>query len=133
MVADIAELEILDASECKRNNVQKKDSILISPVADGTAKLSGRDFEVRESLYGRSNLFRVKISEPTDETKDDAEARIDFWPMEGDFIDRHHVEPPFQLNVLKEDTFPIPLKYIDVTRTAHTNLDVLQESRIDDS
>ena len=76
---------------------------LISPVADGTAKLSGRDFEVRESLYGRSNLFGVKISEPTDETKDDAEARNDFWLME-DFIDRHHVEPPFQLNVLKEDT-----------------------------
>ena len=26
---------------------------------------------------------------------------------------------------------PIPLKYFDVTRTTHTNLDVLQESRID--
>ena len=32
----------------------------------------------------------------------------------------------------KEETFPIPLKYIDVTRTTNTNLDVLQESRIDD-
>ena len=27
---------------------------------------------------------------------------------------------------------PIPLKYIDVTRTTHTNLDVKQEKRIDD-
>ena len=33
----------------------------------------------------------------------------------------------------KEETFPIPLKYIDVTRATHTNLDVLQEKRFDDS
>ena len=26
----------------------------------------------------------------------------------------------------------LPLKYIDVTRTTHTNLDVLQESRLED-
>ena len=31
-----------------------------------------------------------------------------------------------------EESFPIPLKYIDVSRTTHTNLDVMQESRIDD-
>ena len=31
----------------------------------------------------------------------------------------------------KEETFPIPLKCIDVTRTTRTKLDVLQESRID--
>ena len=28
--------------------------------------------------------------------------------------------------------FPVPLKYFDVSRTAHTNLDVKQEKRIDD-
>ena len=33
---------------------------------------------------------------------------------------------------LREESFPIPLKYIDVTRTTHTNLDVKQEKRIDD-
>ena len=32
----------------------------------------------------------------------------------------------------KEETCPIPLKHIDVTRATCTNLDVLQESRIDD-
>ena len=32
----------------------------------------------------------------------------------------------------REESFPIPLKYIDVSRTTHTNLDVLQERRIDD-
>ena len=33
----------------------------------------------------------------------------------------------------QEETFPIPLKYIDVTRSTHTDLDVLQEERIDDN
>ena len=52
--------------------------------------------------------------------------------MEGDFIDRHHVEPRVQLYVPKEESFTIPLKYIDVTRTTHANLDMLQEKPIDD-
>ena len=65
------------------------------------------------------------------ETKDDAEARDDFWSMEGHFIDRYHLEPRIQLCVPKEESFSIPLKYIDVTRSTHTNLDVMQEKRID--
>ena len=32
----------------------------------------------------------------------------------------------------REESFPIPLKYIDVSRTTHTNLDVKQVKRIDD-
>ena len=31
----------------------------------------------------------------------------------------------------KEETFPIPLKYIDVTRSTYTDLDVMQEKRVD--
>ena len=70
-------------------------------------------------------------SQPTEPT-DDAEARADFWSVQGDFIYRHHNEPRGQLYVSKEETFPIPLKYIDVTRSTHSDLDVLQEKRIDD-
>ena len=44
----------------------------------------------------------------------------------------HHIEPRVKLYSLREESFPIPLKYIDVTRTTHTNLDVKQEKRIDD-
>ena len=51
---------------------------------------------------------------------------------QGSFIYRHHVEPRVKLYSPKEESFPIPLKYIDVTRTTHTNLDVKQEKRIDD-
>ena len=32
-------------------------------------------------------------------------------------------------SVPKEETFPIPVKYIDVTRSTHADLDVLQEKR----
>ena len=63
---------------------------------------------------------------------DGAEALNDFWSIQGDFIYRHHNEPRVQLYVPKEKTFPIPLKYIDVTRSSDTNLDGLQEKRIDD-
>ena len=45
---------------------------------------------------------------------------------------RHHVEPRVKLYSPREKSFPGPLKYIDVSRTTHTNLDVIQENRIDD-
>ena len=61
-----------------------------------------------------------------------SEARNDFWSMSGNFIYRHHVEPRVKLYSPREESFPIPLKYIDVSRTTHTNLDVEQERRIDD-
>ena len=40
--------------------------------------------------------------------------------------------PRVKLYSPREESFPIPLKYIDVSRTTHTNLDVKQEKRIDD-
>ena len=52
--------------------------------------------------------------------------------MSGSFINRHHVEPRVKLHSPREESFPIPLKCIDVSRTSHTNLDVKQEKRIDD-
>ena len=108
----------------------------ILPIADETAKLSGRDEGVPESTLRRDqpvmgedlreviqgNSERSQLTE----TKDDAEARNDFWSIEGDFIYRHHVEPRVQLYVPKEETCPIPLKYTNVTR------DVLQERCTDD-
>ena len=48
-----------------------------------------------------------------------------------DFICRHHVEPRVKLYMPKEESFFIPFKYIDVTRTTHTSLDVLLEKHND--
>ena len=37
------------------------------------------------------------------------------------------MEPRVKLYMPKEESFPIPLKYIDVSRTTHANLDVKQD------
>ena len=105
-------------------------------------KLSGRDHELREPTPRREQTVRSedfsgelqgepKGSQPT-EPKDDADACADFWSIQGDFIYRHHNETRVQLNVSLGETFPIPRKYIDVTRSTHTNLDRMQEKRVDD-
>ena len=36
------------------------------------------------------------------------------------------------ISIAIEESFPIPLKYIDVTRNTHTSLDVWLENNIDD-
>ena len=72
------------------------------------------------------------LPQPHDSFPDAGEVMKDFWSMSGNFIYRHHVEPRVKLYSPREESFPIPLKYIDVTRTTHTNLDVKQEKRIDD-
>ena len=147
MIAYLEELEKLDASQTYPLRINAKEVLMsqkgdevIFPVADGTAKLSGRDYDVREPTLRREQTENLSgelqgepgESQPTESTND-AEARADFWSIQGDFIHRHHNEPRVQLHVPKEETFPIPLKYIDVARSSHTDLDVLQEKRIDDS
>ena len=77
--------------------------------------------------------FHVEAEEPQPtESRDDIEARRDFWSIQGDFIHRHHIESRVQLHVPKEETLPIPLKYVDVMRSTHTDLDAAQEKRTDD-
>ena len=45
---------------------------------------------------------------------------------------RHHVVPKVKVYVPTEESFPIPLKYIDVTRTTKTSLDVFLEKNTED-
>ena len=73
------------------------------------------------------------LSPPHDSFPDAGDAMNDFWSMSVNFMNRHHVEPRVKLYSPREEPFPIPPKYIDVSRTTHTNLDVMQESRIDDN
>ena len=69
--------------------------------------------------------FRIRrvFSPPHDSFPDAGEAMNDFWFMSGNFIYHHHVEPRVKLYSPREESFPIPLKYIDVSRITHTNLD----------
>ena len=120
---------------------QPENDECVFPFADGTAKLSGRDYEFREPTPRREQSERRKVfseklrgvtreSQRTEST-DDAEARGDFGSIQGDFICRHHTEPRVQLHAPKEETFHIPLKYIDVTKSTRIDLDVMQEKKND--
>ena len=75
-------------------------------------------------FLGESEGF---LPPPHDSFLDAGEAINGFWSISGNFIYRHHV-----VYSSREESFLIPLKYIDVTRTTHTNLDLMQERRIDD-
>ena len=88
-------------------------------------------------IRGESHLDFLGESEgslppPHDSFPDAGEAINDLWSISKNFIYRHHVEPRVKLYSPREESFPIPLKYIDVSRTTRTNLDVEQERRIDD-
>ena len=142
---------MMDASEIYSERLNAKEVIFpkengnfIFPVADGRIKLSGGDQELRTStlirprpIQGDGHVDFLGESEgsfplPQDSLPDASEAINDFWSMSGNFMYRHHVEPRVKLYSPREESFPIPLKYTDVTRTTHTNLDVKQERRIDD-
>ena len=95
LVADMEELDMMDASDiyprrikAKEGLISQKDGEFVFPFADGTAKLSGRDDEFRvptpwrHQLVSSENLSGEIQAEPTD----DAEARKDFWSIQGDFI-----------------------------------------------
>ena len=78
------------------------------------------------------DLEEVRKSQPRDELLDDRDACNDLWSIEGNFRYRHRVGPRVQLYVPQEESFPKPLRYIDVVRTTQTTLGVLQECRKDD-
>ena len=50
-----------------------------------------RSEDLSGELQGEPEGFQLT------ETKDDAEARANFWSIQGDFIHRHHIEPRVQL------------------------------------
>ena len=85
----------------------------------------------RKSSYFLGKSER-SLPPPHDSLPDINEAIHDFWSMSRIFTCRHHVEPRVKLYSSREESFPTPLKYIDVTRTTHTNFDVMPERRIDD-
>ena len=87
--------------------------------------------EEQEILWGESGGLSSPWPHQADSTQNDAEAKK-IWYITGDFIYRHHVEPRVKLYMPKEESLPILLKYIDVTRTTHTSLDVLLEKHIED-
>ena len=101
MVADLEELETMDASEIYLKRLNAKEVIFpkgggnfVFPVADGRIELPGGDQELRTStlirgrpIRGESHLDFLGESEgslppPHDSFPDDGEAINDFWSME---------------------------------------------------
>ena len=152
VAADIEELEQMDASEIYANRLNAKEVLtpmsgekFVFPIADGTVKVSGGDQRLRTStlIRGRpergeeqGNLQRESDGSSSTPIRDsswyDGDAGIVFWSISGNFIYCHHVESRVKLYAPKEESFPIPLKYIDVTRSAETSLGVLLEKNIED-
>ena len=151
LIADLEVLETMDASEIYSKRLNAKEVIFpkekgefIFPIADGRIKPPGGDQDLRTStlrrqrpVRGESHLDFLGESEgslppPHDSFPDAGEGFHDFLSMSGNFIYRHYVEPRVKLYSPREESFPIPLKNIDVCRTTCTNLDVKQEKRMDD-
>ena len=120
MVADIEELETMDASEIysKRLNAKevifpKENANFIFPAADGRIKFVGGDQELRTSTLIRDHPIRGEgkrdflgesqgspLSPPQDSYPDAGEAINDFWSMSGNFIYREHFEHRVKLHSL---------------------------------
>ena len=140
LIADLEELETMDASEIYSKRLNAKEVIFpkqgefIFPVADGRIKPLGGDQDLRTStlirprpIQGEGHVDFLGESEgslppPHDSFPDAGEAINDFWSMSGNFIYRHRVEPRVKLYSPRED----------VSRTTRTNLDVEQKRRTDD-
>ena len=107
LVADLEELETMDASERLNTKevVFSKQGEFIFPIADGRIKPLGGDQDLRTStlvrhrpIQGESDIDFLGESEgslppPQDSFPDASEAVNDFWSKSGNFIYRHHVEP----------------------------------------
>ena len=128
LISDLKDLEKLDAPNIYPRRINAKEVLIRQkdrfPIADDTAKLSGRDYEFREPTQSRKPTVRSEDlsgeiqggsgeSQPAEPTED-AEARADFWSVQGDLIYRHQIEPRVHLYVPKEETFPNSTK-IDVS------------------
>ena len=83
--------------------ITQKDDEFIFTVADSTANLAGRDYEFPEPTPRREQTVRSEDLngefqgeqgelQPS-ESKDDAEARADFWSIQGDFKTRFRILP----------------------------------------
>ena len=141
LVADIEELEQMDASEIHARRLNAKEVLTpmknekcVFPIAHGTVKISGKDQVLRTSTFIRDSPDRGEeqgnlqvesdgsSSTPLqDSSWNDGEARNDSWSISGNIIYRHHLEPRVKLYVPREESFPIPLHFFDVTRTADTS------------
>ena len=149
LIADLEDFEKLDASEiyprrinAKEILIRQKDDEFTFSVADGTAKLSGRDCEFREMHSKAGQLQGARISAENfmvnreSLNRQKPQMTLKPVPTSGRFKVTSSVVITMNLGLNstcpRKEHSPTPLKYTDVTRSTPTDLDVLQEKRIDD-
>ena len=99
----------------------------LNPGASGTSRSTRNSSRIIQiKWYSSSNPFKTTQRGMTRKQK-----MTSGQSQENSFIVITLI-PRVKLYVPKEETFPIPLKYIDVTRTTHTSQDVLLEKHIED-
>ena len=139
MVADIEDLEKMDAPEIHAKRLNAKEVITpnivdecVFPVADQTVKLSGGDQVLRTSTLIRDHSEKTFLENQTglhqqyDKTHRMMMVKPGVFSGKSlDYIYRHHVEPRVKPYVPQEETFPIPYKKFGVTRSTNTTLDVM--------
>ena len=110
-------------------------------IADGTEKLTGRDYEFRVPTPRRDELVRSEDlsgeiqGESGSLNQQNQQMTMKPLPTFGRFKVTSSIAITLNLEfnyVPKEETLPVLLKYIDVTWSTHTDLDVLQEKKMDD-
>ena len=129
LVADIEELETMDASEnllektqCERGDFSKKnENLFFQSQMDEPKPLEEIKIWEHPPWYG-SDPFKKRVMltflgesegslpQSQDSFPDVGEAINDFWSMSGHFTYRHHVEPRVTVYSPREESFPIPLK-----------------------
>ena len=154
LVPDIEKMEEMDASELHARRLNAKEVLkplkkwklhIPSRIWNSTKYLGERRVrtfiltldrpergEEQEILQGKSDESHSSTRLQDESTRDGEEAESDFWTTTGEFINRQHVVRRVELYMPKEESFLIPLKYIDVARTICTSLDVFLEKHFED-
>ena len=143
VVADIEELETMDASEIYAKKTQCKGSNI--PHHFSSSRWTNQNFWRRS---GTENIH-LDTGSPNSRRKSKEfswrirrvsfhHLKTHFWmPMKRQMTSGPCQETSYTAIMLnpdspREESFHIPLKYVDVSRTSQTNLDVMLERRIDD-
>ena len=85
----------------------------------------------RPSLPAEGNLEPEDVE--IEEGDNKGSTTEDSWSMSGEFIRRHHEELRLKFYDPDNETFPIPLEYVDVMRQTQTNINHVSEHTINDS
>ena len=147
MVADIEELEEMDASELHARRLNAKEVLtqqrsgnFIFPVADGTVEIFGGEQRLKTSTLTRSVRNEEKNKKFFKENQMNYILQPHFKTTRRVVMVKLNMtsgllqETSFIVITLnpesnctcrkKNQSFPIPLKYIDVTRTTYTSLNI---------